>query len=123
MANQIIIITKKGNKTQPMEQLQAENYLGNLINQNRVANLKQSLNDVTSGKGKATGEYKFDGHPVLHASSGKPDVKSVCLFYYDYNDDHYIIAMGEHTASKEYKLTDYGQKDGDFQKNKTIDLN
>ena len=32
------------------------------------------------------------------------------------------IAMGEHTSSTNYKLTDYGQPDGDFEEGKTIAL-
>ncbi|OJV51449.1 MAG: hypothetical protein BGO31_09135 [Bacteroidetes bacterium 43-16] len=122
MANKIIIIQSDGTHTRPMEQAQAEKYLGNLINDNRIANLKQSLNDVTGDKGKATGSYVFDGHAVLHASSGVEEVKSVSLFFYDQDDDHYIIAMGEHTAAKTYKLTDYGQETGAFKKNATISL-
>lgn len=122
MANQIIIIKSDGMPTNPMDQAQAENYLGNLIGANRVANLKQSLNDVTGGKGKPTGNYIFNTHPVLHASSGVQGVKSVSLFFYDNGGDHYIIAMGEHTGASTYKLTDYGQPTGDFKKNATISI-
>lgn len=121
MSNLIVIIKSDGQPTNPMQQAQAEKYLGNLIEANRLANLKQSLNDITGGGGKATGSYKFNNQPVLHASSGVIGVKSVSLFFYrtDYN---YIIAMGEHTSSKTYKLTDYGQPSGDFKKNATISL-
>lgn len=122
MANQIIIIKSDGTETRPMDQAQAESYLGNLIEKNRIANLKQSLNDVTGEKGKATGDYKFNSHPVLHASSGVIGVKSVSLFFYEDNEDHYIIAMGEHTGPSSYKLTDYGQPSGDFKKNATISI-
>lgn len=122
MPNQIVIIKSDGTPTQPMDQPQAESYLGNLIEANRLANLKQALNDVTGGKGKATGAYQFNGNPVLHASSGTTGVKSVSLFFYDANTNHYVIAMGEHTSSTTYKLTDYGQPSGDFAKNKTISL-
>lgn len=122
MANQIIIIKSDGTPTNPMDQAQAEKYLGNLIDANRLANLKQSLNDVTGGKGKATGSYRFNGHAVLHASSGVQGVKSVSLFFYDNGGDHYIIAMGEHTGASTYKLTDYGQPTGDFRKNATISI-
>lgn len=122
MANKIIIIQRNGTHTSPMDQAQAESYLGNLIDANRMANLKQSLNDVTGGKGKATGKYTFNTHAVLHASSGVMGVKSVSLFFYDQGGDHYIIAMGEHTASDTYKLTDYGQSAGDFREGATISL-
>ncbi|MCH2223800.1 MAG: hypothetical protein MK066_03445 [Crocinitomicaceae bacterium] len=123
MANQIVIIKSDGTQTRPMDQTQAENYLKKLIESNRVANLKQSLNDVTGGtKGKATGKYTFNKHAVLHASSGIMGVKSLSLFYYNLVGDHYIIAMGEHTGSSKYKLTDYGQPKGDFKKNATISI-
>lgn len=122
MANKIIIIKSDGTPTNPMDQAQAESYLGNLIEANRMANLKQSLNDVTGGKGKPTGKYTFNTYKVLHASSGIEDVKSVSLFFYDNASDHYIIAMGKHTGSSTYKLTDYGQPTGDFRKDATIKL-
>lgn len=122
MANKIIIIKSDGTPTNPMDQAQAESYLGNLIESNRIANLKQALNDVTGGKGKPTGSYTFNTHNVLHASSGVTGVKSVSLFFYDNAGDHYIIAMGEHATSNTYKLTDYGQPAGDFRKNATITL-
>lgn len=122
MANKIIIIKSDGTPTTPMDQAQTEKYLGNLLDANRIANLKQALNDVTSGKGKATGRYTYNTHAVLHASSGVTGVKSVSLFFYDQAGDHYIIAMGEHTAATTYKLTDYGQPSGDFRKNATITL-
>ena len=115
MANQFIIIKSDGTPTSPpMGQAQAESYLGNLINKDRVANLKQALNDVADGKGKATGNRKYNNIPVLHASSGITGVKSVSLFFYDNNKDHYIVAMGEHVTSNSYKLSDYGQPSGDF---------
>ncbi|MEO9384367.1 hypothetical protein [Chromobacterium phragmitis] len=123
MTDKIIIIKSNGEPTTAMDQPQAEEYLGNpkLITRNRLANLKQALNDVTSGKGKATGTYRFNGHPVLHASSGNGE-KSVSLFFYDENGDHYIIAMGEHVSSTSYTLSDYGQPDGPFRENATIAL-
>lgn len=50
----------------------------NVLNDdNRLANLKQALNDVTAGK--ATGDLKFRANPVWHASSGNGQ-KSVTLF-------------------------------------------
>lgn len=121
MADEIVIVKTDGTSTRPMQQPQAENYLGNLIEKNRLANLKQSLNDVTGGKGKASGNYTFNTHPVLHASSGNGQ-KSVSLFYYDDGGDHHIIAMGEHANSSTYRLSDYGQPDGDFKGGKTIAL-
>lgn len=126
MANKIIIIKSDGTHTSPsMDQAQAQVYLGKLILANRVSNLKQSLNDVTGGHGKATGSYTFDGHPVLHASSGVIGVASLSLFFYESNNDHYIFAMGEHikdTKTTNYKLSDYGQPSGVFKKNATISI-
>lgn len=126
MANKIIIIKSDGTHTSPsMNQEQAEIYLGKLIEVNRKSNLKQSLNDVTSGKGKRTGDYTFNGHPVLHASSGVIGVKSLSLFFYKDKDDYYIFAMGEHienTKTTNYKLSDYGQPTGEFKKNATISI-
>lgn len=122
MSKNIIIIKSDGTATTPMAQAQAEVYLGKLITANRVANLKQSLNDVTGNKAKATGDYTFNTHPVLHASSGITGVKSVSLFLYKQASLFYIIAMGEHVSSKSYKLTDYGQPNGNFKKNATISL-
>lgn len=121
MPKNINIIKSDGTETGVMEQAQAESYLVNLLNADRVANLKQSLNDVTSNKGKPTAAYIFNGYPVLHASSGN-EVKCVSLFYYDDSNVHYIIAMGEHQTSTSYKLSDYGQTAGDFKKNATISL-
>lgn len=122
MANQFIIIKKDGIPTTPMAQAQAESYLGNLIEANRLANLKQALNDVANGKGKATGNRKFNNIPVLHASSGVMGVKSLSLFFYDNNRDHYIVAMGKHVAASSYTLSDYGQPSGDFKNGITFTI-
>ena len=119
---EIIIIDSNGDEIGPMDQAQAQNYLRDLIEKNRFANLSQSLNDVVDGKGKATGDYTFNDQPVLHASSGIPGVKSVSLFFFEEEDIIYIIAMGEHKTSTTYKLTDYGQHDGDFKYKATITL-
>jgi len=122
MSNKVIVIKSDGTHTSAMDQAQTEKYLGNLLHSDRQSNLKQSLNDVYSNKGKATGSYKFAGFPVLHASSGVLGVKSVSLFFYDNEGDHYIMAMGEHTGASTYKLTDYGQADGDFKFKATISI-
>ncbi|MDH5257579.1 MAG: hypothetical protein OEX07_06210 [Gammaproteobacteria bacterium] len=121
MTSNIIVIKKDGSQTTRMPQSVTETYLGGLIHDNRVANLKQSLNDVTGARGKATGDYIFNGQPVLHASSGN-DVKCVSLFFYDFGGVHYIFAMGEHADSTSYKLSDYGQPNAPYKKNSTISL-
>lgn len=112
-----------GNEDQrgPLSQAQAESDLQEYLEANCVANMKQSLNDVVDGKGKATGDYTFGGHAVLHASSGNGQ-KSVSLFYYQHQDDQYIIAMGEHDSSSSYKLVYYGQTAGDFKYKAKINL-
>ncbi len=121
MADRFIIIKSDGKQTTVMNQTKTANYLKNLINSNRHANLNQSLNDVDAG-GKATGDYTFNGKPVKHSSSGIMGVKSVSLFFYIQDGVNYIFAMGEHAGSSSYKLTDYGQPTGDFQKNRTISI-
>ncbi|MDF8328236.1 hypothetical protein P5G63_06885 [Aeromonas salmonicida] len=117
----IIIIDGNGHALDPMEQREAEQYLIDYLEKNLHANLKQCLNDVTGGKGKATGAYQYNGHAVLHASSGNVQ-KSVSLFYYDDGGNHHIIAMGEHKTATSYKLNFYGQPAGDFKYKATIIL-
>ena len=81
-ASMAIIVKKDGEgDTTAMMQPQTEKYLGNLLTPDRISNLKQSLNDVFGGRGKATGAYTFAGQAVLHASSGNMQ-KSVTLFFY-----------------------------------------
>ena len=130
MPSHVVIIKTDGTETNPMPQRQAEIYLGKLITANRTASLKQAMNDVYSGKGKATGAYMYAGlggsHRVLHASSGNGQT-SVSLFYVTCPQGTFIIAMGEHLdvpkPKVEYKLTDYGQPSGSFKRNATIKLN
>jgi len=111
-----------------MKQPQAESYMDNVIDdKSLVANLKQSLNDIYGGKGKATGHYVYDKLPVRHASSGKKDVKSVSLFWVeDPKQGFKIVACGEHTVSTstltEYKLCFYGQADGHMKEGAKISL-
>ncbi|WP_224554318.1 hypothetical protein [Pectobacterium versatile] len=116
-----IYIIDQGVPSGPFNQAQAEKELEDYLEKNRYANMKQAMNDITSGKGKATGSYTYDGHPVLHASSGN-DQKSVSIFFYHTGTDDYLIAMGEHTTSTSYLLSDFGQKSGDFKLGKTISL-
>jgi hypothetical protein len=87
-----------------------------------VTNLSQALNQAFDGNGKATGDYRFQGQPVLHASAGKPGVSSVTLFYYVSSDVLYLFAMGQHESSSSYKITDFGPNTGDFRLGKTIPL-
>ncbi|RJL55219.1 hypothetical protein [Pectobacterium carotovorum] len=116
-----IYIIDKGVQSGPFDQTHTQKELEDYLNKNRHANMKQALNDVTSGKGKATGSYIYEGYPVLHASSGN-DQKSVSIFFYETMDGDYLIAMGMHETSTTYQLTDFGQKSGDFKFGKTISL-
>ena len=120
----IIIIKRDGTQTRVMLQPQAESYLENLVDANRQANVKQSLNQTFDGSGKATGSYTFATQPVWHASSGNGE-KSVSIFFYMNGSIVMIIAMGEHVPAKnqaKYKLSDYGQTSGDFKENNTITI-
>jgi hypothetical protein len=118
-----VTIVKKdgGGEAGPMQQPQAESYLGNLLNKDCLANLKQAMNDVFSGKGKASGAHTFAGQPVLHASSGNGQ-KSVTLFYYMFGSTGKIFAMGEHEGSSSYSVSYYGQRGTSFQHGRTIAL-
>ncbi|GKW12850.1 hypothetical protein [Pectobacterium punjabense] len=116
-----IYIIDQGVQSGPFNQMQAEKELAEYLERNRHANMKQAMNDVTSGRGKATGSYTYDGHTVLHASSGNSQ-KSVSIFFYHTETHDYLIAMGEHTTPTTYRLTDFGQKSGDFKLGKTISL-
>ncbi|KHN51459.1 hypothetical protein [Pectobacterium fontis] len=116
-----IYIIDKGVQSGPFNQFEAEKELENYLEKHRYANMKQAMNDVTFGKGKATGSYTYDDHYVLHASSGNSQ-KSVSIFFYHTETGYYLIAMGEHTTSASYLLSDFGQKSGDFKFGKTISL-
>jgi hypothetical protein len=122
----MVIKKSDGTLTNPsMAQPQAVNYLKKLVHANRYASLNQALNDAFDNAGKATGAYTFDGHPVLHASSGDGQ-QSVSLFFFADQTTITLFAMGEHMdlpkPKVRYKLSDYGQNAGDFQKNATIIL-
>lgn len=121
-ASMAIIVKKDGEgETTAMMQAQAEKYLANLLTPDRVANLKQAMNDVFGGRGKASGAHTFAGQPVLHASSGNMQ-KSVTLFFYMSGVNAKIFAMGQHKTSSSYSVTEYGQRGTDFQLGKTISL-
>ena len=121
-ASMAIVVKKDGEgDTNAMMQPQTEKYLGNLLTPDRISNLKQSLNDVFGGRGKATGAYTFAGQPVLHASSGNMQ-KSVTLFFYMSGVNAKIFAMGQHKTSSSYSVSEYGQRGTDFQQGKTISL-
>lgn len=129
MPIEIYITKRDGTDAGPMKQPQAESYLANVIDDSSlVANLKQSLNDVFSDKGKATGHYTHAKLPIRHASSGKPGTtKCVSLFWtYGPSDKLKIVAAGRHTVSTpnltEYNLCYYGQADGEMKEGKTISL-
>jgi len=107
-----------------MAQDRAEAYLTPVLNDaNRLANLKQSLNDITSGNGTPTGKYTFGNAAVWHASSGNMQ-KSVTLFYTLAGTTASLFAMGEHAPGTpsvtKYTVSDYGQAGTDFAKNKII---
>ncbi|MFV0604287.1 MAG: hypothetical protein ACK5NK_00475 [Niabella sp.] len=123
----LIIIKRDGSQTTSMPQQQAESYLlkSDLVPKNLESNLKQVLNDVYSGKGKASSSYVYNGHPVLHASSGNSQ-KSVTAFFYKGTDANYLIALGEHSGeikgNTSYRITIYGQTAGDFKENGRVTL-
>ncbi|MBL8288856.1 MAG: hypothetical protein JNL85_12805 [Rubrivivax sp.] len=108
-----IVKKRDGTATNAMAQPQVQSYLLNLLGVNRHANLKQALNDVFSGKGKASGSHIQDGLAVLHASSGNMQ-QSVTLFYVMQGAQAIIFAMGEHAGSSSYKVSDFGQPSGTF---------
>ena len=123
----IVIVNSNGTQAGPMAQPQAESYLYNVHkNPGLTANMKQALNDLTGGKGKASQPYVFNGQPILHASSGNGQA-SISLFFYRAGGNEHIIAMGEHSGKvkgkETYKLTHYGQ-DGNllYRKGATITL-
>jgi pyruvate/2-oxoglutarate/acetoin dehydrogenase E1 component len=122
-----IVIKKNGEATSGlMLQPQVESYLANVLanKADRIANLKQSLNQAFDGNGKATSTYKFAGEPVWHASSGNSQ-KSVSLFYYMNGTTMTVVAMGEHADAKgvtQYSLSDYGQLAGDFKAGRILKL-
>jgi len=124
MPTNLVVIKRDGTKTEPvMVQTQAERYLGNVVEANCLANLKQSLNQAFDGGGKATGTYRYDNNPILHASSGKQGTsKCVSLFYYVTGSTIYMVAMGRHTAGSAYSLDHYGQPSGDFKEGANISL-
>ncbi|MGY5130282.1 hypothetical protein [Streptomyces nigrescens] len=122
-----MVVIKKdgGGETRPMAQPQAQSYLVNVLQEagmlNKEANLKQALNQAFDGGGKPTGRYTYQGHPVLHASSGNGQT-SATLFFYDNAGTLMLFAMGEHDTSTKYKITIYGQKGTDFAQGKTISI-
>lgn len=117
-----IVVKKDGEgETNAMMQAQAERYLGNLLTPDRVSNLKQAMNDVFGGRGKASGAHTFAGQPVLHASSGNMQ-KSVTLFFYMSGTNAKIFAMGQHKTSSSYEVSEYGQRGTAFQLGKTVTL-
>jgi hypothetical protein len=123
----IVIVKSDGTLAGPMAQAQAESYLNNVhANPGLTANLKQAMNDLTGGKGKASQPYVFNGQPILHASSGN-EQKSITLFFYRTGGNEYVVAMGEHAGKvkgkETYKLTHYGQDANQtFKRGATITL-
>ena len=122
----IVVAKTTGGNTGAMARVQAESYLENVLaDKGRESNLKQSLNDVTGGKGKATGRYLHGGLPVLHASSGN-GAKSATLFYTLTGATATIFAMGEHgvgtPTQTKYIVSEFGPLAGEFSKGKTITI-
>jgi hypothetical protein len=110
----IVIIRSNGTQTQPMAQPQAQSYLENVLKEaggiGRLVNLKQALNDVGGGKGKASGSYFFNNRPVLHASAGSVGKgTSVTILFCRDAGNEYIFAMGGHLGASSYELDIYGQ--------------
>jgi hypothetical protein len=99
----------------------AEELLVDIVNQsNRTANVKQSMNQMFDGNGKATGAHTFGGLPIWHASSGN-GVKSVCLFYTIQSVTAQIVAVGEHVSGSSYSL-EWGRTAGSFKKGATLTI-
>jgi hypothetical protein len=133
MPTHIIIRKRDGTDTDAMPQPRAQAYLTVVLNdKNRVASLKQALNDVYNGGDKATGAYAYDGFvgapvPVRHASSGD-GAQSVSLFFVKQGAQVYLLAMGHHVTREEtphktvYKLIDYGQPAGQMATDAKISL-
>lgn len=123
--SEMVVIKSDGTQTSPMRQPQAQSYLENVLNEagmgNRLANLKQSLNQAFDGQGKPTGSHKFNNQPVLHASSGNGQ-QSVTLFFYANGSKLMLFAMGEHVSSTQYRISIYGQQGTDFAKGKVISV-
>ena len=124
MPKNLIVIKRDGKQTAPpMEQLQADRYFSNVVDNSLHANVKQSLNQAFDGLGKATAGYLFDGNPIIHASSGKEGTeKCVSIFYYVLGETIYTVAMGRHVTSSSYTLNHYGQVSGDFKEGAKITL-
>ncbi len=125
-ASAIIVKKDSSGEAGPLLQPQVESYLGNLIHNSLLANLKQCCNDVFGGKGKPTGAFRYAGLPVMHASSGN-GAKSVTLFYTMMGSAARIFAMGEHEDSKNpkvasYKVTHYGQAGTSFALNSKVSI-
>jgi hypothetical protein len=119
----MIIIKSDGTPTGLMPQDRVESYLSNLLNANRIANLKQALNQSFDGNAKPTGNYQDNARAIWHASSGNGQ-KSVSLFFFMNGSTANLVAMGEHVAGPgtKYDLCDYGQPTGEFTKNARITL-
>ncbi|MEU8918767.1 hypothetical protein [Streptomyces nigrescens] len=120
----MIVIKKDGTgQTGSMPQDRAQNYLVEIVTKRqmteKVACVKQALTQAFDGGGKSTGKYTFQGHPVLHASSGNGQ-KSATLFFYDNAGTLMLFAMGEHHTATQYTISVYGQKGTDFAQDKTI---
>lgn len=129
MPLEIYITKRDGEDAGPMKQPQAEKYLANVINDPSLAsNLKQSLNDLYSGKGKPTGHYLHGKLPIKHASSGVEGTKKcVSLFWTDGPAQlPKIVAAGRHLKGTpnvtKYELCFYGQADGDMKEGKKVEL-
>jgi len=114
-----------GAPTTKMAQPQAESYLRNVVvTAGLFSKLTQALNDVFFGRGKTTGAYIYNNHPVYHASAGDGQA-SVTLFYYLDGAVATIFAMGEHVDAKSgtaYKITHFGPPGTLFAVGKTIAL-
>ena len=70
------------------------------------SNIQSSLNDVTNNRGKATGDFKYRGADLLHASSGKAGQKDGCTLFWAERPGNVakLVAVGSHVSSKQYKI-------------------
>lgn len=117
-----------GTPTGQMNQARVVSYLSNIVTQasrmNCLANLKQSLNQMFGGGGKATASYTHGSRPVYHASSGNGQ-RSVTLFYCLDGSTAVIFAMGEHVDADSgvaYRVTYFGPAGTLFAVGRTIAL-
>jgi hypothetical protein len=68
--------------------------------------LQSSLNDIENDRGKATGDYKYNGTVLLHASSGVAGKSDGCTLFWVVRPGNVakLVAVGEHETSTSYTI-------------------